>query len=125
MALVWQLRAMTGMPRSSNFFFHARAFAGSATSSARGHCGEPTEPVAPTSTASMPMLENLSSIWSRERSWKGGLKTPMGKLFLGGLSCEGSCAEADAESGADTSAAAVEPKNCLRFIENAPKHSWI
>src|SRR5580658_1032008 len=114
---------MTGMPRSSNFFFHARAFALSATSSGRGQCGEPLGPAAPTSTASMPRLDNLSSIWSNERSLKGGSKTPIGKLFLdvAGLSPGVDCADVGTASGADTSAAAVVPRNCRRFI-NAPRH---
>ena len=46
-------------------------------------------------------------------------KTPMGRLFLGaaGLSGEVDCAAAGIDSGAEASAAAVVPKNCLRFMK--------
>ena len=123
-ALLWQLKVIIGMPRSSNFFFQARAFAGSATNSGRGQCGDPLGPAAPTSTASMPRLTNLSSISSVESLLKGGSKTPMGKLFFGtaGLSTAADCAEADPESGADTNAAAVVPRNCRRFMKHPQNH---
>src|ERR1700733_12245289 len=124
-ALLWQLKVMTGMPRSSNFFFQARAFAGSATSSGRGQCGDPLGPAAPTSTASIPRLANLSSISSRESLLKGGSNTPMGSFLTGvdGLPCAALCAGDDEENGAAdaNAAAAVVPRNCRRFM-NAPKH---
>src|SRR5271168_1579610 len=121
-ALLWQLRVMTGMPRSSNFFFQARAFAGSATSSGRGQCGDPLGPAAPTSTASIPRLANLSSMSSRESLLKGGSNTPMGSFFSGvdGFSCDVVCAGDDGENGAaDANAAAVVPRNCRRFMKRS------
>src|SRR5580700_10914418 len=110
------------MPRSSNFFFQARALAGSATSSGRGQCGDPLGPAAPTSTASIPRLTNLSSISSRESLLKGGSNTPMGNFFTGVdcFSCDVLCAGDDGENGAaDANAAAVVPRNCRRFMKRS------
>src|SRR6202000_961970 len=115
-ALLWQLRVMTGMPRSSNFFFQAFAFAGSATSSGRGQCGDPLGPAAPTSTASIPRLANRSSISSRESLLNGGSNTPMGNFFsgVGCPVCAVVCADDDGENGAADANAAAEgvPRNC-------------
>src|SRR5580692_2121738 len=112
---------MTGMPRSSNFFFQARAFAGSATSSGRGQCGDPLDPAAPTSTASIPRLTNLSSISSRESLLNGGSNTPMGNFFTG-VDCS-PCTGDEGENGAAeaNAAAAVVPRNCRRFMKRSKR----
>ena len=68
------------MLRSSNFFFQARALAGSARSSATGQCLEPGNPLAPISTASIPSAEILSSISSREKLSNAESKTPIGMV---------------------------------------------
>jgi hypothetical protein len=45
----------------------------------------------------------------------------MGKLFFGvaALLSSAACADAVEESGADTNAAAVVPKNCRRFMKRS------
>ena len=51
----------------------------------------------------------------------GRVLSTVGKLFFGtaGLSTGAACAEVDPESGADTNAAAVVPRNCRRFIKHS------